>query len=207
MSVETIERRYDFPLPQAYRLLAERGHFDPAHIDRQDLLRSRYLYLHDAQWWQPAEIAAYQPPDYHLPGFVPFASTDAGDHWCWWPARATEQGVPVVLCPHDLTIGTIDSPDFAAWLFRRALDYALHLPEGEEPGRAWLARWAEVFQPVWQPAWFAEVLRVAGDPLVTWIDPKTSEPGAGLLTPEVFTQLLDQHTPMPERDQTFRWMR
>jgi hypothetical protein len=205
--VDAIERRYSFSLPPAYRLLVERGHLDPQYIDRQNILQSRYLYLFDAEWWQPAEIAAYQPPAHHLPGFVPFASTGGGDYWCWWPARASNRNVPVVLCPHDLNTGTFDAPDFAAWLFRRTLDYALRLPDGEEQGRAWLARWAEVFRELWESAWSSELVRIAGAPVSSWVDVRTSEPGEGLLAPETYRQLLEQHTPMPERDQEFRWMR
>lgn len=204
---EQIERRYDMELPQVYRLLVERGHLDPQYLDRQNLLQSQYLYLFDAEWWAPADILAYEPQPHHLPGFVPFASSGGGDFWCWWPARATEHGVPVVLCPHDLITGRLDAPDFAAWLFRRVLEYALHLPDGEEMGRAWLARWAEVFEPMWAPAWTAAVRQISAAPLHPWTALRTGEPGQGLLTPETYHHLLEQHTPMPERDQKVRWMR
>jgi len=87
---ESIESKYGFALPSAYREMNELGWFDTCD-------KSRYLWISEAEWMRPDEIFSYEPLEYHKPGFVPFAFTGAGDHWCWWPAERLRSDLPARL--------------------------------------------------------------------------------------------------------------
>src|SRR6266498_4983135 len=124
MLYQALEARYGFAIPTTYRQLEQRGCFDAQKFDRERPITSIYLWLHDTEWWSIEEMLSYQPPEYYKPGFAPFAGTGTGDFWCWWPERASETGIPITLCPHDLNQAHIDAPNFAGWVYRRVLDYA-----------------------------------------------------------------------------------
>jgi hypothetical protein len=207
MMYQAIEDRYQFALPPPYRTLHQNGCFDLHNLDRRDPLHSTYLWLFDVEWWSLDQILTYTAPAYHLPGFVPFASTDAGDFWCWWPARTTAHGTPVVLCPHDQHDGHLDAPDFAGWLYRRVLTYALWLPAPEQEGRAWLERWIQTLSCVWAPAWQTTIRDLVHGSLIRWEDAHTKEAGQGVLTPTAYATLLQRDLATPGLDETFRWMR
>src|SRR6516164_5067104 len=81
-----IEQRYGFSVPTEYRLMSERGWFD--FDDARNRVGPDYLWLYDMEWLDPAGIRDHEFPEYCEPGFVPFAFTGGGDHWCWWPAES-----------------------------------------------------------------------------------------------------------------------
>jgi hypothetical protein len=204
---QAIEQHYQLVVPPLYRSLQEQGWFDPANLARHDLLNSHYLWLFDVEWWSLAEIRDYAYPSYYQPGFVPFASTDTGDFWCWWPERATDAGTPVVLCPHDNIYAHIDAPDFGGWAYRRVLAYAAVLPAPEHEGRAWLTRWGQVLSAALPAAWRATILELVDAPLKTWEDPTTHESGTSLLAPGEYTALVRRDLDCSGLDAEFRWMR
>ncbi|MFL5807305.1 MAG: SMI1/KNR4 family protein [Roseiflexaceae bacterium] len=204
---QEIEQRYQFVIPPLYRSLQHQGWLDPANLAGQALLDSHYLWLFDVEWWSLDQIRDYAYPSYYQPGFVPFASTDTGDFWCWWPERATDAGAPVVLCPHDSIFAHIDAPHFEGWIYRRVLTYAAFLPAAEQEGRAWLTRWAQVLGTMLPAAWRATILNLAHTPLKTWEDAITHEPGTSLLTPDEYAALVQRDIDCSGRDAEFRWMR
>jgi len=111
-----IAERYGFVLPPEYRAMEKAGYFDVQNDDT-------YLWVPENEWMSPADILAYVPSDYHLPGFVPFAFNGARHHWCWWPEVGP---AAVVLCPHDCEEGEFDSPSFLGAAYRCMLEYAVY---------------------------------------------------------------------------------
>jgi hypothetical protein len=168
-----------------------------------------YLWLPDVRWWTVEQMVGYEAADYHLPGFVPFASGDAGDFWCWWPERATEQGIPVVFCPHDYMMANIVAPAFRGWLYRRVLAYANgHLyPEEEGEARAWLGRWLRDLGPLWPAGWRETVERVAVAPYQTWDEPGYSYQQSGFLGTAEYKGIVERDLGCPGLDERFAWMK
>jgi hypothetical protein len=168
-----------------------------------------YLWLPDVRWWTVEQMVGYEAADYHLPGFVPFASGDAGDFWCWWPERATEQGIPVVFCPHDYMMANIVAPAFREWLYRRVLAYANgHLyPEEEGEARAWLGRWLRDLGPLWPAGWRETVERVAVAPYQTWDEPGYSYQQSGFLGTAEYKGIVERDLGCPGLDERFAWMK
>jgi len=142
---------------------------DDASLLNNDAPDESYLWLFEAEWLQPAEVLAFEFQKHQRPGLVPFAFTGARDFWCWWPERAQRRRVPVVLCPRDSVEGEFNAPDFAAWLYRRCLDYASggFDPGSESEARHHLQRWAKRFAPFWPAPWYERLRRVATAPLRT----------------------------------------
>jgi hypothetical protein len=208
LSYEAIAQRYGFTPPEGYRMLEQQGRFDIRRLNRADLRAGEYLWLFDAEWWSLEQIAGFTFPEYCLPGFVPFASTDAGDFWCWSPERAGEQGTPVVFCPHDLNMAQVDAPDFAGWCYRRALAYANGYLEQSEEGeaRAWLTHWGARLGDLLRPAWRATIAEVAARPFTTWPE-RTGETGQGFLPTAEYAAIVTRDLVCPGLDVRFRWMR
>jgi hypothetical protein len=203
------EQRFGFAIPELYREMAGRGWFDWGRLNREDVIGSVYLWLPDVRWWTVEQMVAYQHPEYHLPGFVPFAGGDAGDFWCWWPERATEQGIPVVMCPHDYMMANIVAPDFRGWLYRRILAYSNgHLyPEEEAEARAWLGRWIRDLGPLFLAGWQETLERVAAAPYQTWPQPGYSYEQSGFLPTVEYKAIVERDLACPGLDERFVWMK
>lgn len=75
------------------------------------------------QWWSLRRIANWRPPSNWSAATdaVPFAQTEAGALWCWYPSWATGNTPPVVL----VTPGEgarLYAPNFEGFLFRQLLE-------------------------------------------------------------------------------------
>ncbi len=115
-----IEQRYAFSLPQAFREFWSRGWC--TITDHR--LGPNYLLLPDMDWMPLEQIADFPFEPYHLPGFVPFATTAGGDLWCWQPAFTDARGTRVLSCPHDCYDADIFAPDFVSAVCRHLVDEA-----------------------------------------------------------------------------------
>lgn len=185
-----IADRYGFSLPEDYRRLEARGLLQltaPAHASAFTQPGS-YLWLPDMEWLTPQAIADFKFEDYHLPGFVPFACTASGDHWCWQPARTDQHGTPVLCCPHDDYFATVYAPNFAAALYRQTLAVC-HETDLDAP--AFLRRWAIDLANLLRPEWTARLQELAASP-----DRST-----------LASQLEQADFPRDHLDQKTRWMK
>lgn len=191
---EQIEAKYGMVLPDAYRVMAESGWFD---VTRND----QYLWLYESEWLAPVDILHYEPQEYHKPGFVPFAHTGGGDHWCWWP----EKGV-IVLCPHDFELGEYDSPTFESFLYRRCLHYAHggFIREEETETRELLVQWAERLAVFFPPHWVVQLKDLAKARLKEWNHCGFLE--YGLLGLREYQTILERELNFPQLNQRFQWM-
>src|SRR5437763_1122028 len=116
-----VERRYGFALPPEYRQMHETGFFE--FDDLRNRVGPKYLWLNDMEWLEPPQIRDHEFPGYCKRGFVPFAVTAGGDHWCWYPEHSVSGVTPVVLCPHDSNTAEFYAPHFLGALYRQVLDY------------------------------------------------------------------------------------
>jgi hypothetical protein len=124
-----------FSLPAGYAKMRRRGLFDyfgaPAaglsSKARARLLKRReqagqVLLLDEVEWLAPEAVVPVEGVDYWTPGLVPFASTPAGDLYCWylpWQGGAAEP--PVLLCDHEAATGEVVAVDFAGFVYRVVL--------------------------------------------------------------------------------------
>ncbi len=206
MTRQAIETRYNFTLPEMYCQLEQSGRFSPANFNPAQPVQSLYLWLAEVEWWSLAEIANYQPPGHHKPGFVPFASDGAGDFWCWWPLRASGLGTPIALCPHDYKVARLDAPHFTGWLYRRILDYARgHIDTAEEAeARDWFKRWRTDLGAFFLPQWNETLGHLATAPLKT--RPELSYTQQGFLNPEEYQAIIKRDLWFEGLDEKFEWM-
>ena len=198
-------------MPGFTAAIKKRFGFDPpgeyVALDDASLLANHAtddcLWLFEAEWLPPEQVLAFEFENRQKPGFVPFAFTGAQDWWCWWPEQATDLGVPVVLCPHDCVEGEFNAPDFAAWLYRRCLDYASggFDAESELEARQSLARWAELFEPFWPAPWGERLLRISRSPLRN-----TPTLGPFLISSEEHNAALAEDLDWSLLDRRFDWM-
>src|ERR1700722_16297438 len=102
-----IEQRYGFAIPEEYRQMRARGWFDCADgaMPYFDPASRLYLWMNDMEWMSLPDIVDFEFPSYCKPGFVPFAFTADGSHWCWYPEHTSNGVTPVVLCPRDSKMG------------------------------------------------------------------------------------------------------
>jgi hypothetical protein len=192
-SCRQVESRFGFKLPAAYRAFFEAGWMDPASPD--------YLWVPEAEWLTPKQMLEYEPAEYHKPGFVPFAFTGAGDHWCWWPAEHPDL---VVLCPHDCSEGEFDAPSFIASIYRRMLGYAHggFFEDEEEEARDNLRRWASRLSAHFPGLWIETLLGLAAAPIVKW----ASGVDGGLCGESEYARLLERDVAFPLMGKSFEWM-
>ncbi len=145
-----IEKRYAFTLPPAFQEFWRRGFCDI--VGRT--LGPHYLLLPDMEWLPLEEIAGFEFESYHLPGFVPFATSASGDLWCWQPAFTDERGTRVMECPHDCYDADVFAPDFVSAVYRHLVDGAAawHRDvDSLEETRRHLVKAASAFAPFLTP--------------------------------------------------------
>jgi hypothetical protein len=116
-----IETRYGFALPVTFREFWRRGF---CTILGPGCPGPDYLMLWDMEWMPLADIVAFEFQSYHLPGFVPFAITGGGDHWCWQPEFTADGKTRVLCCYHDCYDAEIYAPDFVSAIFRHIVEGA-----------------------------------------------------------------------------------
>ena len=205
--VQALQTRYAFTPPAAYAQLEQQGRFEGENIVRGALITSVYLWLQDVKmWWTAETILNFTPPSHHKDGFIPFASNPAGDFWCWSPERATEQGVPVIFCPHDEMIAQVNAPHFTGWLYRRILEYAggQMNKTGEAEARAWLVRWHTDLSPFLPPVWNETMLRLSQSPLLNWDEAGFAQ--HGFITPADAQAQIARDLAFAGLNQEFAWM-
>lgn len=190
---EAIERRFGFSPPVEYRAAC-----DAAWLDLQS---PDYLWTPEAEWLTPQQLLEFEWEEHQGSGFVPFAFTGGGDHWCWWPDQDRQA---VVFCPHDCTSGEFDSPSFSGFLFRRILDFAQCFEEAEAPRvRSYLRTCLERQPPLFTAACEPVIVELSSARLIPH-----AEPGwAGLLAEEEVDRLAEVLLAFPRLGVEFEWMR
>jgi len=197
-TIDEIEAKFAFRLPDLYKALVSDGRTDTGAVD------STYLWLHEAEWMPLEDIWGYSPQDIDLPGFVPFAFTGAGDLWCWWPEQDREA---VVLCPSDCQMGEFDAPSLAHFLYRRCLDYAMggFDVEDESAARQQLAAWSQTLSRYLPARWCAHLSSLSQAPLEGWTRKKMF--GSGFLSIDEYDAVVARELAFPRLNQEFRWTR
>jgi hypothetical protein len=166
-----------------------------------------YLRMNDMEWLDPAAIRDHEFPEYCKPGFVPFAFTGLGDHWCWYPVESIDGIAPVVLCPHDCNAGEFYAPSFLGSIYRQVLDYATDYfdADDETMSREHLARWRDVLGPLFPLNWRSTLDRLPTAPIVSWELGKSKM--FGVLTPDENTRIVHRDLAFAKLNEKFRWMR
>ncbi len=199
-----INERYGFAIPSEYRQMYERGwfDFDPARRG----LPQPYLWLNDMEWMPPRDILAHEFPSYCKPGFVPFAFTGGGNHWCWYPQHTMNGITPVVLCPHDCYTGEFYAPHFLGSLYRQILDFACDLinPDQEEEARTNLKQWLDDLGPFFPVEWRETIASLHATPLRSWQVRSIS--GHAFLLPDEYQSIVQRDLAFARLDETFLWM-
>ena len=205
--LERIEKRYGLRLPPVYLEMRAQGWFEYAPPDHPNL-----LWLPDAEWMSLKEIVYYQPAEYHKPGYVPFATTAGGDHWCWWPAEHPEV---IVSCPHDCYEGEFYAPSFTGFIYRQFLDFATQTglnptddsfdPECDPLQAQVLQDSAVRLTPYLPDAWRKTLEEIAAA-APTRIMHNGKDIGSALLTSEQYQAIVQRDLAFPLLDQRFFWM-
>ena len=173
--LERIEQKYGLRLPEAYCSMQALGWLDVKLSDNHN-----YFWLSEAEWMPLDAIAEYKFQEYQKPGFVPFASTGGGDHWCWWP---TEHPEVVVFCAHDSYDGEFYAPSFIGFVYRCLLDYARSISSKEEHEvRQYLRTSATRLSTYLSGSWKDALNDLASAQLVQQFPPNGREVGLGLVT-------------------------
>ena len=175
-----------------------------------DVKSPDYFWVYEAEWMSLEEIAEHEPAEYHKPGYVPFAFTAGGDHWCWWPS---EHPGAVVLCPHDCNEGEFDASSFVGFLYRRLLgllEYAWCIQDDEEGGeqdvRKGLYDSTLRLTPYLPASWRDTLNALASAPLIRQFTPNGSDAGWSLITDEQKQQITQRDLVFPLLGQRFHWM-
>ena len=140
---DTIELNTGFCVPELYRRMVADGvtRYGTSPADWKQTFRQRALENPPAlmmassqvEWWAPEDIANWEVPEHFDPahGFVPFASTGAGDMWCWYPEAGPEV---IVLAPHDENGATYFAPDTESFLLRHLVQAFAEIVEDDGTG-------------------------------------------------------------------------
>lgn len=202
---DAIQARYGFAIPPEYRRMEADGCFELKNwgvmFDPDN--EPTYLWIPEVEWLKPGEILAYRPEPEAKPGFVPFAFTGAGDHWCWWPDQDPEA---IVLCLHDEGMGSFDAPHFLGSLYRRCLDYALDgiSKDDESEARRLFDYWVERLGSYLAPPWIETLRHLSRADRFEWRDGRRS--GEGFLTPEQYNAILARDLSFPRLGEAFEWI-
>jgi hypothetical protein len=166
-----LRKRFGFVTPVTFQELEARGLFRWSEEFRHaDLSQpgDHFLWFNDMEWFQPAQLLAFEFQEYHKEGFIPFAEAANSDCWCWYPVMEKNGEIPVLLCPHDCTHADLYAPSFAAAMFRHAVEYAAEplLPEEDQKERsAMLKRFAVELAPIWPDSWRSRIENLAITPM------------------------------------------
>jgi hypothetical protein len=121
-----IAKKTGFQIPALYRKMVADGvteyggNRDEWHANPPALA----IASGHVEWYTPDAIADYEPAEYwdRSLTLVPFAQNGGGDLWCFHPAAAEGDQIPVALCPHDEMVAEIFAPDLAGFWFRQLLN-------------------------------------------------------------------------------------
>ncbi len=206
-----IEKRYGFAIPEEHRQMKARGWFDCAEgtMPYFNPMSRSYLWIQEMEWIPLPAIRDHEFPDYCKAGFVPFAITGAGDHWCWYPEHTFNGVAPVVFCPHDEKFGKFYAPHFLGSVYRQVLAFAAsHLDAKDEPlARQHLRRWLDDLGPVFPTRWRETLAALITAPLQTWEYGKVRKfEQIGLLPPDQYQAIVQRDLAFDKLDQKFQWM-
>lgn len=206
-----IERRYGFAIPEEYRQMNARGWFDCADgtMPYFDPASRSYLWMNDMEWISLEGIRDFEFPSYCKSGFVPFAFTAGGDHWCWYPEHMSNGATPVVLCPHDSKIGEFYAPHFLGSLYRQALAFAAgDLDLTEEPeARQHLKRWFDDLGPLFPMGWRQTLASLLNAPPRSWEYGKVKKfKQTSLMSPDEYQAIVQRDLAFDKLDVEFQWM-
>jgi hypothetical protein len=152
-----IEQRYGFAIPEEYRQMRARGWFDCADgtMPYFNPASRFYLWMNDMEWMSLHDILEFEFPSYCKPGFIPFAFTAGGDHWCWYPEHTSNGITPAMHCPRDSKMGEYYAPHFLGALYRQALSFAAEPLDAKEEleARQHLKRWFDDLGPLFPFGW------------------------------------------------------
>lgn len=159
---EAIAKKTGFQIPALYRKMVADGvtqyggdraawHEKPPAL----LIASSHV-----EWYTPEAIADYEPAEYwdRSLTLVPFAQNGGGDLWCFHPAAAEGDQIPIALCPHDEMEAEIFAPDLAGFWFRQLLNAFAEMDvehtkfdeaEQLEQARAEIRTIAQYVRPQW----------------------------------------------------------
>ncbi|MBX3193386.1 MAG: SMI1/KNR4 family protein [Labilithrix sp.] len=123
---EAIAKKTGFEIPALYRKMVADGVTEYGADRGEWHVNPPALGIASAQveWYAPTAIADYEPAEYwdRSLTLVPFAQNGGGDLWCFHPAAAENDLIPVALCPHDEMSAEIFAPDLGGFWFRQLLN-------------------------------------------------------------------------------------
>lgn len=123
---EAIAKKTGFQIPALYRKMVADGvtEYGPNRGEWDTNPPALAIASIHVEWYAPDAIADYEPAEYWDQSLtlVPFAQNGGGDLWCFHPAAAEGDQVPVALCPHDEMQAEIFAPDLAGFWFRQLLN-------------------------------------------------------------------------------------
>ena len=186
-----IKERFNFEVPSSLSDLADAGRLDSS------LPSKNYLWLFDAEWFQPEDIINFQFQAHQKEEFIPFAFTGNGDYWAWWSGKTTNENSPIVICPHDCIEGEYYSPDLNSWFYRRCLDYANggFDPAEEDNAKQYLLSWTNIFKKYWPSEWNERLRFISSSPLHNEC----------LLASETYASILAEDLNWNLLDKSFYW--
>jgi hypothetical protein len=197
----SIKAKYGFDIPPVYQAMETEGWFEFQPRGAEfDPFRDSYLWIPEAEWLRPQEILEYECPPYQRPGFVPFAFTGAGEHWCWWPAQDSEA---VVFLP-DGDAGVFDAANFNGSIYRRLLSYAIEIRNDEaDEARRYFALWARRLREYFLERWIDTLNDLAQADIFAWEAGRAR--GHGFLDPGSRDKLIARDLAFPRLGETFEW--
>lgn len=160
---ESIEQRYGFAIPPAYRQLEAQGLFDYRRG------QEGWLSFYDCEWLSLEGIATYKFNSWEIAvdgGFVPFAMTGRHEPYCWrldWATVGNEP--PIVICERSERAICL-APNFGGFLYRMAIEaFAGRNDIGSTPQcKDELLRTVDILAAVLPSAWSARLLDLRAKP-------------------------------------------
>ncbi|GAA4023437.1 hypothetical protein GCM10022409_04110 [Hymenobacter glaciei] len=186
-AIASIERHYDFVLPDLYKRLYHDGMLDwfldggfPNHDWYKNIfprLRQKppiLLFAQDFELYAPETVPTLDlSEDWGTAhGFVPLGHTGGGDLYAFCLTLATDGETPITLSLHDDNKTTVLAPSLEGFIFREMLDRATSFDEYAQEGyagfeelRADLQRAVQSISPYLRPAWGSLLAEVYARPL------------------------------------------
>jgi hypothetical protein len=201
-----IEERYRFVLPEAFREFWRRGFCNILGFGRPG---PHCLDLPDLEWMPLTKIITFKFKSYQLPGFVPFAISGSGDHWCWQPAFIESSKTRVLFCCHDCYDADIYAPDFISAIYRLIIEHAAGMErdaEGVKACRRRLGTFASVLAPLISPAWQQTLSDIVHGTVKTGPSPGSRPTDLYfLVSPRERNDILRRDLGWESLDAKFRW--
>lgn len=196
--LDRVEQALGVKLPKLFRRLWADGALSKRDAAADPVAVLQYLI--DFQPVPPEELLAKREElktvfqvavDQHQ--LLPFATTEQGDHFCFYFAGAAGDSVPVVYLPYDEDTAHIQAQDLADFLFRAMLQHATTTPaDSLAAARTEYLRMCEALRPY-----------LAAERLALLTSIAASKGRARLLPPAEARKLIKQHLAFPRLNQQF----